>query len=139
VVSITDGDTLTILHAGRPQVIRLHGIDAPEKGQAFGTRATQCAAALAFGQTVVVSVRGRDRYGRTVGDVTLPDGRNLNQGLVRAGCAWWFRRYSADSRLATLEVQARDDRRGLWADPNPMPPWDWRRSQPETGRRVRVR
>jgi endonuclease YncB( thermonuclease family) len=63
----------------------LHGIDAPEKRQAFGMRAKQCAAALAFGQTVVVSVRRLDRYGRTIGDVTLPDGRSLNQELVRGG------------------------------------------------------
>jgi endonuclease YncB( thermonuclease family) len=132
VVGITDGDTITVLHDGRPQVIRLHGIDAPETGQAFGTRATQCAATLAFGKTVVVSVRGLDRYGRTLGDVTLPDGRRLNQELVRAGCAWWFRRYSVDSRLANLEARARAGHRGLWADRDPLPPWEWRRSQPDT-------
>jgi endonuclease YncB( thermonuclease family) len=129
VIGITDGDTLTILHAGRQQVIRLHGIDAPEKVQAFGTRAKLCAAALAFGQTVIVSVRGLDRYGRTIGDVTLPDGRILNQELVRAGCAWWFRRYSTDDRLAALEAVARAERRGLWADPHAVAPWKWRRRQ----------
>jgi endonuclease YncB( thermonuclease family) len=133
VVGITDGDTITVLQAGRPTVIRLHGIDAPEIGQAFGTRAKQCAAALAFRQTIIVSFRGRDRYGRAIGDVTLPDGRSLNQELVRAGCAWWFRRYSADSRLATLEAEARSGRRGLWADPHPLPPWEWRDSRKARG------
>jgi endonuclease YncB( thermonuclease family) len=132
VVGIRDGDTLTVLNDGRPQAIRLHGIDAPEKSQAFGMRAKEFAANLAFAKTVIVSVRGLDRYGRTIGDVTLPDGRNLNQELVRAGYAWWYRRYSADSRLAALEAQARTARRGLWADPDPVPPWDWRRSESVT-------
>jgi endonuclease YncB( thermonuclease family) len=81
-----------------------------------------------------VHVRGLDRYGRTVGDVTLPDGRHLNAELVRAGYAWWFRRYSADPRFATLEAQARSARRGLWAGPDPVPPWDWRRSRASTRR-----
>jgi endonuclease YncB( thermonuclease family) len=79
-----------------------------------------------------VHVRDLDRYGRTVGDVTLPDGRNLSQEVVHAGYAWWFRQYSADYRLATLEARARSGHLGLWADPNPVPPWEWRRSQHET-------
>jgi micrococcal nuclease len=139
VVGIMDGDTLTVLHDGRQTVVRLHGIDAPEKGQAFGARAKQFAASLAFGRTVIVSIRGLDRYGRTVGDVTLPDGGNLNQELVRAGYAWWFRRYSADYRLATLEAQARSGHRGLWVDLDPVPPWEWRRSQQDTRLRGRGR
>jgi endonuclease YncB( thermonuclease family) len=104
-------------------------VDAPERGQPFGARAKQFVSALAFGKTVSVAQRGLDRYARTIGDVTLPDGRNLARELVRAGYGWWFRRYSADSRLASLEAQARAERRGLWVDPNPTPPWEWRRSQ----------
>jgi endonuclease YncB( thermonuclease family) len=80
----------------------------------------------------VVRVRGRDRYGRTIGDVFLPDGRHLNQELVRAGYAWWYRRYSADQRLAALEGEARAARRGLWTDPNPQPPWEWRKGRTRT-------
>jgi endonuclease YncB( thermonuclease family) len=137
VVGITDGDTLTILHAGRQQVIRLHGIDAPEKGQAFGERAKQFTSSLAFWKTVVVRVRGRDRYERTIGDVFLPDGRHLNQEVVRVGYAWWYRRYSADQRLAMLEAEARAARRGLWSDPSPCPPWEWRKDRPLTGPRQR--
>ena len=97
--------------------------------KAFGARAKQFVSTLAFGKTVTVSRRGVDRYGRTIGDVTLPDDRDLGQELVRAGYGWWFRRYSADPRLAILEAQARAERRGLWTDPNPVPPWEWRRSQ----------
>jgi endonuclease YncB( thermonuclease family) len=132
VVGITDGDTITVLHDGRPEVVRLHGIDAPEKGQPFGMRAKQFTAGLAFGQTVLVRVKDRDRYGRAVGEVTLPDGRSLNQELVRAGYAWWFRRYSGDVRLATLEARACTGRLGLWVDPHPVPPWEWRRRRPAT-------
>jgi endonuclease YncB( thermonuclease family) len=127
VVGVADGDTITVLHDGRAEKIRLYGIDAPEKGQAFGERAKQFTSGLAFGQTVAVRVRDHDRYRRTVGEVTLPDGRSLNEELVRAGFAWWYRRYSRDPRLAHLEQEARDAHRGLWADPHPVPPWDFRR------------
>jgi endonuclease YncB( thermonuclease family) len=129
VIGVSDGDTLTVLHDRRPESIRLHGIDAPEKGQPFGTRARQFTASLAFGQTVVVRVRDRDRYGRTVADVILADGRNLGHEIVRAGYAWWFRRYSADHRLAAAEAEARHVQAGLWSDREPVPPWQWRRVQ----------
>jgi endonuclease YncB( thermonuclease family) len=127
VIGVRDGDTITVLHEGRPEVIRLGGIDAPEKRQPFGQRAKQFAADLAFGRTVTVHPRDRDRYGRTVAEVILPDGRSLNRELVRVGYAWWFRRYSTDPRLAALEAEARAARLGLWADPRPVPPWQWRR------------
>lgn len=68
-----------------------------------------------------------DKYGRTVADVILPDGRVLNRELVSAGLAWWYRRYSQDKSLRQLEEQARSAKRGLWADPNPIPPWCYRK------------
>jgi micrococcal nuclease len=126
VVGVTDGDTISVLRDQRAVTIRLEGIDAPEKSQAFGQRARQFAAAQAFGQTVTVHVSGRDRYGRLLADVILPDGRSLNQELVRAGYAWWFRKYSHDMRLARLEAEAREEHRGLWADPAPEAPWNYR-------------
>jgi endonuclease YncB( thermonuclease family) len=126
VVAVTDGDTLKVLHGRRVEVVRLQGIDAPERRQAHGTRARQFAAGLAHGRPVTVLDRGRDRNGRLLAEVVLPDGRSLNQELVRAGYAWWFRRYSADVRLARLEDDARAARRGLWADARPVPPWEWR-------------
>ena len=139
VVGVADGDTITVLHDGRPEVVRLNGIDAPEKGQAFGERAKQFTASLAFGKTVSVRSTERDRYGRTIGDVTLPDGRSLSQEVLRAGHAWWFRRYSTDHRLANLEAQARAAHTGLWADSNPVPPWEWRRARRDrSSRRGRV-
>jgi hypothetical protein len=126
---VADGDTITVLHDRRPETIRLNGIDAPEKAQAFGNRAKQFTAELAFGQIVQVTVRDQDRYGRTVADVRLPDGRSLNHEVARGGYAWWFRRYSRDASLAALESEARTARRGLWADAYPIAPWDWREVQ----------
>lgn len=126
VVGVTDGDTLTVLRARQPEKVRLQGVDAPEKRQAYGERATRFTADLAFDRTVTVRATGRDRNGRLLGEVLLPDGRSLNQELVRAGYAWWFRKYSRDGRLGRLEGEARADRRGLWADRAPEAPWDFR-------------
>jgi micrococcal nuclease len=128
VVGISDGDTLTVLTANKTQVkIRLHGIDCPESGQDFGSRAKEATSELTFGKKVTIHPRDTDRYGRTVADVILPDGRSLNHELVSAGYAWWFRKYATNDRdLARLEADARTARRGLWAALNPVPPWDWR-------------
>lgn len=133
VVGVTDGDTIRVLHAGRAETVRLQGVDAPERRQAYGERARRFAADLSFDRTVVVRARGRDRNGRLLGEVLLPDGRSLNAELVRAGYAWWFRKYSRDERLARLEEEARHGRRGLWVDPAPEAPWDFR------GRRASAR
>src|SRR4051812_23345472 len=99
VVGISDGDTLTVLKNDKTQVkIRLQGVDAPESGQDFGARAKEAASDLAFGETVTVKVRDTDRYGRTVAEVVLPDGRSLNREMVRAGYAWWYRSYAPKDR-----------------------------------------
>jgi endonuclease YncB( thermonuclease family) len=115
-----------VLHAKQSETVRLLGVDAPEKHQAYGDRARWFTAELAFDRTVTVRSRGRDRNGRLLGEVVLPDGRNLSQELVRAGYAWWFRKYSSDIRLARLEEEARQDHRGLWADAAPQAPWEYR-------------
>ncbi len=132
VVGVADGDTITVLHNGKGERIRLHGIDCPEKRQAFGKRAKQLTSNLVFGKTVTVQPVDRDRYGRTVGVVLLPDGRSLNHELVRAGLAWMYRRYTNDQSLSDLEEEARVARRGLWDDPHAVPPWEWRITRKDT-------
>jgi micrococcal nuclease len=128
VVGVSDGGTIKVMHNGRAEKIRLHGIDCPEKGQAFGSKAKQFTSALVFGKTVTVQTHGRDRYGRTLGDVVLPEGGTLNRELVRAGLAWWYQKYAPhDATLERLEGEARTPKRGLWADPDPMPPWCYRK------------
>ena len=129
VVGISDGDTLTLLVSRREVRIRLHGIDAPEKAQPFGTRARQRLSALAFGKAARVDVRDRDRYGRTVGVVWV-DRTEANRQLVTEGLAWAYRRYSKE--YVREEERARQQKRGLWSERSAVPPWDWRRGkQPE--------
>jgi endonuclease YncB( thermonuclease family) len=130
VVGVSDGDTLTILRqtpAGpRPARIRLWGIDCPELRQAWGARAKQFTSREAFGREASAEVRDTDRYGRLVAVVTI-GARNLNRELVKAGLAWWYRQYAPNDRdLQALEAEARRARRGLWADPSPTPPWEFR-------------
>ena len=130
VVRISDGDTLGVLRDGKEVRVRLHGVDTPEKAQAFGTRAHQFTSELVFGKEGTVLVKDTDRYGRVVAEVLLPDGRSLNQELVKAGMAWWYQRYAPnDTTLAQLEADARAAQRGLWAEAHPVPPWAWRRGE----------
>ena len=111
-----------------PERIRLSGIDCPEKGQAYGNRAKQAASALVFGKEVILQTHGQDKYGRTLADVFLPDGTNVNHTLVKDGWCWWYRKYApGDTVLEGLEKEAREAKKGLWADPQPVPPWEWRK------------
>ncbi|WP_369412621.1 thermonuclease family protein [Neoroseomonas alba] len=128
VVGISDGDTLTLLTAGREQVrIRLSDIDTPERGQPYGNRARQALSDLAFGKQVRIEVRDIDRYGRTVGRIFV-GALDVSAELVKRGAAWVFRRYSNDPALLRYEAEARAARRGLWALPEAerIPPWEWR-------------
>lgn len=129
VVGVYDGDILTVLHDGVGKRIRLKGIDAPEKDQAFGWRARNVTSELAFGKTVRVVPHEVDKYGRTAAEVILPDGRVLNELLIQAGMAWWNRKDSDSHILQDLEAEARKERQGLWADSHPIPPWEWRDNQ----------
>lgn len=127
VVGVSDGDTVDILIAGRAVRIRLFGIDCPEKRQPFGAAAKKFTSSLVFGREVTVRVHDTDRYGRTVGEVVLSDGRSLNRELVQAGLAWWYRRYAPDEpELEKLEAEARAARKGLWGDKVPIKPWEFR-------------
>ena len=108
VVRVADGDTITVLQKRTQVHVRLDGIDCPEKGQAYGSRAKAFTSDLVFGQVVTVWPRNKDRYGRTVAEIVLADGRDVNHELVRAGFAWWFRKYAPhDAELARLEAEAR--------------------------------
>lgn len=133
VTSVLDGDTIEVLHNTRAERIRLNGIDCPEKGQAYGKKAKQAASALVFGKEVTLQIHGKDKYGRTVADVLLPDGTNVNQMLVKDGWCWWYRKYAPGNViLDELERRARAAGLGLWADPAPIPPWEWRKARRES-------
>ncbi len=133
VVKITDGDTLTVLDANYKQhKIRLAGIDAPERKQAYGLASRKHLASIVAGQQVTIEYQKRDRYGRIVGKVLL-DGIDVCLKQVKTGFAWHYKKYQheqslEDQRLyAEVENQARDERLGLWRENNPIPPWEYRR------------
>lgn len=129
VLGVLDGDTIEIMHLHQAERIRLRGIDCPENGQAYGTRAKQATGELVFGKAVTVNTKGLDKYGRTIADVLLPDGTNVNQELVKSGWCWWYRKYAPiNPTLERLEFEAREAQRGLWADPEPVPPWEYRKA-----------
>ena len=125
-----DGDTIEVLNGHHSDRIRLSGIDCPEKGQVYSKKAKQAASALVFGKQVTLQTHGKDKYGRTLADVLLTDGTNVNQELVKEGWCWWYRKYApGDTVLEGLETEAREAKRGLWVDPQPVPPWEWRKRQ----------
>ena len=121
---------LALLTPITPERIRLSGIDCREKGQAFGKNAKHAASTLAFAKDVTIQTHGYDKYKRTLGDVILSDGTNVNQELVKQGWCWWYRKYAPEDRvLEQLEVAAREGKRGLWQDAHPVPPWEWRKKR----------
>ena len=131
VVKIADGDTVTVLDRNSVQHrIRLTGIDAPERKQAFGSRSKQSLSKLVFGKIVTVKTKKRDRYGRVLGKLLI-NGIDVNKEQIRRGMAWhgYFRDQTAADRItyANIEKNARKEQRGLWVDSNPLPPWKWRK------------
>jgi len=130
VVSVSDGDTLTILDSSNTQFkIRLAAIDAPEKAQPFGQRGKQKLSDLCYGKRASVEVISTDRYGRYVGDIDC-EGNNANEVMVQSGLAWVYRMYDKGyGHLYRVEDDAKNNRRGLWLDENPIPPWEWRKAK----------
>lgn len=129
VIGVKDGDTIELLRNGQSETVRLYGVDTPEKKQAYGERSKQFTSDLVFGKKVRLIAHNKDRYGRTVGTIILPDGRSLNEELVKNGYAWHYAAYSKDKNLANAEADARRFKRGLWQDPNPVAPWDFRKEK----------
>jgi endonuclease YncB( thermonuclease family) len=135
VVGVSDGDTLTVLDSSNKQhKIRLEGTDAPESNQDYGSRAKQSLSDLVFGKTVTVTSSKKDEYGRTLGRVKL-DGKDINREQIDRGMAWFYRAHQAElpANVAAVyelvEARAQQEKRGLWADPSPVPPWDFRRGK----------
>lgn len=135
VVGVTDGDTVTVLDAAKTEYkIRVAGIDAPEKAMPWGQKSKQAMSDRVYGRDVRVDWSKRDRYGRIVGKVIV-DGKDAGLALVGEGLAWHYKKYENEQPLADrleyarLENEARSMRRGLWSDPAPVPPWEWRKQK----------
>jgi endonuclease YncB( thermonuclease family) len=144
VVGVSDGDTVTVLDDTKTQhKVRLAGIDAPEKGQPFGQRAKQYMSDLVYGKEVRLEGDKRDRYGRTVAKVwvtpvscpTCPKTLDAGMTMLTVGLAWHYKQYQKEQtpedreRYSFAEYEAKVKRAGLWADPDPTPPWEWRRAR----------
>jgi endonuclease YncB( thermonuclease family) len=140
VVAVSDGDTLTIepVQGGDRAKVRLHGIDAPELRQPYGQAVKALVVNTALFKEVDVrpSQQGKDRYGRIVAVVDVPGAGILQELLLEAGLAWVWPRYCRDcGAWEAIQAKARDERRGLWADENPVAPWEWRKIE-HRGRRA---
>jgi len=138
VVGITDGDTITVLHSKtlKDVKIRLYGIDCPEGGQPFSKKAKQFTSKMVFGKVVEVKVMATDRYGRTVALVAV-NKQILNEELLKAGYAWVYYQYCHEMichAWADYQFAAKLDKRGLWHDPNSIPPWEFRRQKRKGGK-----
>jgi endonuclease YncB( thermonuclease family) len=132
VIGVSDGDTITVLSGDKEPVhVRVMGIDAPEKKQAFGQQSKQAIAECAFGKNASVDWSKKDRYGRTVGKVTV-DGIDCGLRQIELGLAWHYKAYEKEQepddryKYAVSHEKAKSERRGLWSDANPVPPWEYR-------------
>lgn len=127
VIGVKDGDTIEVLKDDNPIVIRLADIDCPEKSQPFGSNAKKFTSDFCFAREVTVISKGKyDRYKRLIATIKI-DSISLNKLLVLNGYAWHFKKYSDNNEFAILEQQARQLKKGLWADNNSIPPWEWRK------------
>jgi micrococcal nuclease len=127
-IGVADGDTITVLKDRKQIRIRLYGIDAPEKNQAFGQQAKNSLSKAAFNKYVKVFPQGTDRYGRTLAWLFVGD-KCLNREMVANGMAWHYAQYAPrEQRLASLQSQARTRKIGLWSAAA-TPPWSWRRNR----------
>ncbi len=128
VIDVTDGDTIKVLVNKETITVRLEGIDAPESKQSFGKKSKEALAELVAEKTVTVKKTGTDKYKRTLG-IVIVGKLDANAKLIEDGWAWHFKKYNDEERLAKLEDAARKANRGLWADENPLAPWDYRARQ----------
>ena len=117
-VRIVDGDTVAFQGDGREVIVRLWGVDAPEMDQTYGVMSKGILGDMCIGETVQVLVKDVDRYRRRVCVVTLPDGRDVGEEMVRVGAAWWSSKYAPrEEALRVLHIAARDGKLGLWGYP----------------------
>ncbi len=142
VVGVADGDTITVLAGKTQHKVRLSGIDAPEKSQPYGNASKQSLSDLVYGKEARVETTKKDRYGRDIGKVWVQPvscptcGKTLDANLTQltVGMAWWYRYYAREQpeedrgRYEFAELEAKAKKAGLWRDPNPVPPWDWRKA-----------
>jgi endonuclease YncB( thermonuclease family) len=133
VIGMLDADAITVLHGNTLKEVRvgLYGIDCPEKGQAFGEKARQFTAKMVYGKVVYVEPMATDRDGQEAGLVFV--GKSLvNEELVKAGYAWVYWKYCHHpicESWRNYQLRARMNKRGLWSEPDRVPPWNFRKGK----------
>lgn len=128
IVRVSDGDTVVLLDSNNKQhKIRLDGIDAPEKGQAYGNKSKEYLSSLIAGKTVIVEYEKKDMYKRILGTIFY-QGKNINEEMVRSGYAWTYY-YNKSKRMLELQDNAKKGNKGLWKDKNPINPYHYRKNK----------
>lgn len=128
VIGIKDGDTIVVLDSLNNQTtLRLAEVDCPEKKQAFGTKAKQFTSDEVYLKTITYTVYDTDRYGRTIAQVYYDNNKYLSAEIIKHGLGWHYKKYSNSQHLAKLEIEAKTNKFGLWIDPNPIFPSDFRK------------
>ena len=134
VVAVVDGDTVRIQLSDTKATVVFYGIDCPELTQSFGAEAKKYTDEKCYGKVVSIELMGKDKMDRLLGVITLPDGTNLNQELVKQGLAWWSDKYAPkDEMLKRYHSAAKTSHRGLWSASNPIPPWIFRNGEKSVG------
>ena len=123
---VVDGDTVHVFYQDEVYKIRLTEIDAPERDQPYGSNSTEYLKGLLKEGRVDVDISGTDRYGRKLGRIYW-QGMDINRELVSAGYAWVYDQYVTDNSLYEDQSKARNLKKGLWQDKNPLEPWNWRK------------
>lgn len=129
-VRVHSGDKVSVMNGRKAMVVRLYGVDCPENGQPFSKEARLFTSETAFNNDVKVEFKRRDKYGRVIGEIILPDGRNLNHELLIEGLAWWMEPiWPKDRAYQALESGAKSTGRNIWSEKQPVPPWEWRKKK----------
>lgn len=126
VIGIIDGDTYDILDGRKVIRVRMDGIDAPEKGMPYNKVSKKYLSDLIFDKIIQVKMGEIDKYGRTIAQTYLLDGIDVSLEMIRAGLAWHFKKYSSNEQYSKTEVDARENKLGLWKESNPISPWEVR-------------
>ena len=128
VVGVSDGDTFTAINNDNLQLrIRVYGIDTPEKNQDFRGRSRQTLASYIFGKNITINVQSQDAWGRYIAYVYTPDGSDVSLMMLQNGMAWHFKKYDSTEKYSKAELNAKNQRLGLWSRPNPIAPWEFRK------------
>ncbi len=130
VLTVHEGDRVTIHYQARNEMVILRDVDCPELKQPYGKQAKHAAAAYLANREVVVRELKKDQWGHMTADILLADGRNIAHELVKEGLAWVQPGDVHDRALKDMEELARASRQGLWSEPDPIPPWKWKLANP---------